>query len=166
MISTQKLEISSKGQDLAKQSPCKCKCNEHCHAGLQAHHSRVSWNAHAPTKKVEAPTDSKQSTPACDNDAAGFLQKRAQGLRVHTVLPIHIFCHLLPCAGGAHVVINTSSTMGQHSRRAWQQRAHTNAHTIPLCMHTIMKDWFSATVCALVTQAQSKTNEQALQTVM
>jgi hypothetical protein len=89
-----------------------------CHARLQAHHNRVSWNAHALRKKVEAPTDSKQSAPACNNDAAGFLEKRAQGLRVHPVLPIHIFCHLLPCACGAHVAINTSSKADQHGRRA------------------------------------------------
>jgi hypothetical protein len=86
-----------------------------CHARLQANHNRVSWDAHAPTKKVEAPTNSKQSAPACNNDAAGFLEKRAQGVRVHPVLPIHIFCHLLPCVGGAHIAINTSS---QHDRRA------------------------------------------------
>ena len=106
------------------------------HARLQAHHNRVSWNAHALRKKVEAPTDSKQSAPACNNDAAGFLEKRAQGLRVHPVLPIHIFCHLLPCACGAHVAISTSSKADRHGRRAWQKDCTLNAKTIPFCMHS------------------------------
>ena len=120
MIPNQKLESASKGQDLAKQR--QYRCNEQTQSSLiamqrrrQSQHNRISWDAHSLAKKVEAPTDSKQSAPACNNDAARFLEKRAQGGRVHPILPIHIFCHLLPCAGGARIAINTSS---QHNRRA------------------------------------------------
>ena len=89
----------------------------------QSQHSRISWDAHSLTKKVEAPTDSKQSAPACNNDATGFFEKLAQGLCVHPILPVYIFCHLLSRAGGALVAINTS---GQLNRGSWQEK-HSNS---------------------------------------
>ena len=89
----------------------------------QSQHNRISWDAHSLTMKVEAPADSKQSAPACNNDAAGFFDKLAQGLCVHPILPVHIFCHLLSRAGGTPVAINTS---GQHNRGSWQEK-HQNS---------------------------------------
>ena len=89
----------------------------------QSQHNRISWDAHSLTMKVEAPADSKQSAPACNNDAAGFFDKLAQGLCVHPILPVHIFCHLFSRAGGTPVAINTS---GQHNRGSWQEK-HQNS---------------------------------------
>ena len=85
----------------------------------QSQHNRISWDAHSLTEKVEAPTDSKQSAPASNNDATGFFEKLAQGLCVHTILPVYIFCHLLSRAGGALVAIKTS---GQLNRGSWQEK--------------------------------------------